>query len=404
MYYVYYKNSVLASIVSVLGCLFVTLGIMSLFEGGMDVVSCIAMIALGVLLAWLGRVISKRKEKKKQAKAAAQAAAASQAPAQAPAANAGYTQPAYSANVQTPAAAPVNVKPVKASAVFAGIFFLVAAASGLLASFLKSTWMVNYTIDAGTYLELASCFILMFCCFSLVRSQEVIAAHTMGFGALMVASAEVALRYYQAYGFGGYSASDGSIHYAMAMGPLFKLAAFLLMLIFTLCAMKNAKSRFGGIVRVLWLVPVLLLLIGCSKSISESGAMERIQKMIEGNTFRFRPEFADAISQVFLVLAVLFTAFCYMRVCRKTPAGYVQPAPQPAAAVPPVQAAPVQPQSQPRYTAPEPPVQPVQPEPAAPQANAQDTEKKRQALQDLLDCGILTQAEYEEKIRELTHG
>ena len=52
----------------------------------------------------------------------------------------------------------------------------------------------------------------------------------------------------------------------------------------------------------------------------------------------------------------------------------------------------------PRYTAPEPP---KQPEPA-PKANGQNIEEQIQACKDLLECGLLTQAEYEQKIRELT--
>ena len=57
----------------------------------------------------------------------------------------------------------------------------------------------------------------------------------------------------------------------------------------------------------------------------------------------------------------------------------------------PVQAAPV-------YTA------PVKQAPAAAQPSRQEMEKKLQAYKDLLDCDILTQAEYDEKVRELMRG
>lgn len=56
------------------------------------------------------------------------------------------------------------------------------------------------------------------------------------------------------------------------------------------------------------------------------------------------------------------------------------------------------PQPAPRYTASEPP---KQPEPA-PKANGQNIQEQIQACKDLLECGLLTQAEYEQKIRELT--
>jgi len=37
-------------------------------------------------------------------------------------------------------------------------------------------------------------------------------------------------------------------------------------------------------------------------------------------------------------------------------------------------------------------------------ANSPDLEKTIKAYQDLLECGILSQEEYEEKIRELKRG
>ena len=58
---------------------------------------------------------------------------------------------------------------------------------------------------------------------------------------------------------------------------------------------------------------------------------------------------------------------------------------------------------QPQYTA------PVQPEPrqaeARPAAKAapQNAEKQLRAYRDLLEAGILTQAEYDQKVSQLTH-
>ena len=100
---------------------------------------------------------------------------------------------------------------------------------------------------------------------------------------------------------------------------------------------------------------------------------------------------------IHVIAACFLAGLCFRRICRSpavvpqmnTP--YVQPQ-----SAPPVQ--PVQPQPEPRYAAPEPP---KQPEPA-PKANNQDVEKQIQAYRDLLDCGILSQEECEQKVRELT--
>lgn len=56
---------------------------------------------------------------------------------------------------------------------------------------------------------------------------------------------------------------------------------------------------------------------------------------------------------------------------------------------------PVQPQPEPQYTAPE-------PSPDAAAEKDTDVEKQIQACRDLLECGILTRAECEQKIRVLT--
>lgn len=74
-----------------------------------------------------------------------------------------------------------------------------------------------------------------------------------------------------------------------------------------------------------------------------------------------------------------------------------QPAPQ-CVYTAPVQETSVQVQPEPRHTAPEPQPQMK----TAPKADDLEVQKKIQAYKDLLDCGILTQEECEEKIRELT--
>ena len=109
-----------------------------------------------------------------------------------------------------------------------------------------------------------------------------------------------------------------------------------------------------------------------------------------------RPPLLQVYAVVLLALAVFISGFCFHRLCRKDAAVYTQSEPQPVYYAPPVQ--PAQPQPEPVYSAPEPP---KQPEPA-PKTNDQDVQKQIQAYKDLLDCGILTQEECEQKIRELT--
>lgn len=71
--------------------------------------------------------------------------------------------------------------------------------------------------------------------------------------------------------------------------------------------------------------------------------------------------------------------------------------PRAAAPVQPVQQRPAQPQPEPRYRTPEPPRQTTQ-------VKDPEIQKKIRAYKDLLDCGILTQEEYDQYIRELTRG
>lgn len=59
----YYKNSFLASVVSILGCIFVVCGIMMLTEG--DVAESIPLIILGLPFLIGGRIISDNKAFKK---------------------------------------------------------------------------------------------------------------------------------------------------------------------------------------------------------------------------------------------------------------------------------------------------------------------------------------------------
>ena len=103
--FVWYRNSILASIISLIGCAGVVAGISELLKDAsqreMSVPETLGFIAAGILFAVLGKVISSNKEKKKQAAAGA----------------AGYAQPAASARTAPvrsaqQAAALVQTRPI----------------------------------------------------------------------------------------------------------------------------------------------------------------------------------------------------------------------------------------------------------------------------------------------------
>lgn len=445
---IWYRNSILASIISLIGCAGVVAGISELFKDPamreMSVPETIGFIAAGILFAILGKVISANKEKKKQAagtQAASQKAQTSSgAHTSAPVA----AQPAPARSVQqapVPTTAPALEKPAGKSLTFAKICYLLATVFAMWGFYLYNQFRRSYGSKAefgtigfdrlGVLLFLAgvACLLLMFACSATKRKQAASALYVPGFLGLIAIQAEDALRCYRAYGFGGYIAGDGTSYYAMISVPLLRIAALLLMLLFACCAMKNARERNGGVVRWLWFVPFVMMALAFAKAFTDSYLYDLVVSTLfrKGVRLRMRPEYMDMLSQLFLVLGVLFNGFCFRNLCRKSAAVNQQPVyEQPqytAQSAPvyeqpqytaPVQSTPVyeQPQytvqsapayEQPQYTA------PVQPEPrqaeARPAAKAapQNAEKQLRAYRDLLEAGILTQAEYDQKVSQLTH-
>ena len=63
---IWYRNSILASIVSIIGCGIALVGISALFEK--YILPGIILILIGAAVAWLGSKISDRKEEKKREK------------------------------------------------------------------------------------------------------------------------------------------------------------------------------------------------------------------------------------------------------------------------------------------------------------------------------------------------
>jgi len=415
---IWYNNSVLASIVSVLGCAGIIAAVTELMKGAdseLSVPAAIGVIAVGVVCVILGKIISVNKEKKAQA-AAQQANRAAAAPQ--PVSNAGYAQPQYvpQAASYTPAAAPAvtpvaDEKPIKRAAVTAGIFFLLAFLLDLLATNLYGRFAIRFRMDFTRALPLVMCILLAVASFRTAATKEASVMHVMGFLGLLFNSTNIAMNSYRAHGFDSYITDQG-IYHAMTLAPLLQAVAYLVLLLFAIFAMKKARQSVGGVVRVLWIVPILVLALVFAKEISDSHVIGLIEKMQERKHFTLRPEFVDAFSRLFILLGMFCTGLAFRRICKKPAQAPVYAQPQYAAPAQPqytapVQAeytAPVQPQYEPQQAAPVPPPQPAAETYTAPQANPQDLEKKLQACKDLLDCGILTQEEYEQEVRKIMRG
>ena len=381
MRFVIYKNSVLATICSMFGAAFIVMAVTSMISGELGILPGIGVIAAGLGFMWLGDLISTKKAERKlkkaqQAAAAASVSTASCAQPQQAASTASNAAPA--ASYAAPAA---QDRPVNGSAVFAGIFFLLATLLGLWSVFSP----YNHYFDRLGVVECAGFLLLAIGCFWMKRTQLANAFHLIG--ALLPAMVCA------------YSAFNllRAARHAVAPIPTLALviAAFLLMLLFAFCAMKPRGS--GGVTGALWFLPSVLLTAYLVIQFDYDFNLNRLlNDFVENPRWMPYPIMLMLFRDIHVIVACLLAGLCFRRICR-CPAA-VPPLNTPCDQfqyVPPVQ--PVQPQPESRHAAPEPP---KQPEPA-PKANDQDVEKQIQAYKDLLDCGILTQEECEQKIREL---
>ena len=414
---IWYRNSILASIVSLIGCAGVVAGISELLKDAsqreMSVPETIGFIAAGILFAVLGKVISSNKEKKKQAAASGQTV--------------GYAQPAAQTapGAAQQAAAPVQSRPIAKSAGFAGACWLLATVCSLWGFYLYRQWNRKFSGEISgsvgmdrlavlLFLAGMAYLLLMIATSSTKKIQKASGWFVPGFLGLIAIHAEDAVRCYRAYGFGGFTANDGSTYYAMISVPLLRIAAFLLMILFAAIATKDTRVRNGGVVRALWFLPFVMLALAFAKALTDSYLFDLIAATLfrKGVQLTLRPEYVDMFAQLFMMLGSLFTGFCFRTACcmAHTAAqqdAYQEPAaPQtsygeaPAAAyTAPVRHAPVQPDASQYRT------EPQQPASVAPSTrmSQQDVEKKLQACKDLLDCGILSQEEYQQQVYELTH-
>ena len=381
MRFVIYKNSVLATICSLFGAAFIVLAVTSMISGELGILPGIGVIAAGLGLMWLGDLISTKKAERKQKKA-------QQAAAEASVSTASCAQPQQAASTASNAAPAASYaapaaqgRPVNGSAVFAGIFFLLATLLGLWSVFSP----YNHYFDRLGVVECAGFLLLAIGCFRMKRTQLANAFHLIG--ALLPAMVCA------------YSAFNllRAARHAVAPIPTLALviAAFLLMLLFAFCAMKPRGS--GGVTGALWFLPSVLLTAYLVIQFDYDFNLNLLlNDFVENPRWMPYPIMLTLFRDIHVIVACFLAGLCFRRICR-CPAA-VPPMNTPCDQfqyVPPVQ--PVQPQPESRHAAPEPP---KQPEPA-PKANDQDVEKQIQAYKDLLDCGILTQEECEQKIHEL---
>ena len=408
MHFIIYKNSVLASFLSIFGTGLAAMGVFTLFEdfSTENLMIAIPAAAIGIGLNILARFISKRKEQKKRAKAGGYSAAGS-APSAQTAQSSGYTAAGYVHSAQAAQSggysaqhAPVyqapaaQARPVKKRCAAAAILFLLTALLEFVSLYMRNARDLYYMLNSEEVALVAMGALLMIAALRSRHIQQVSILNIFGFLGFTLGSVNVALCAYQAYGTGGYATSS-SIYYAVFAAPALKAAAYLLMALFALLATRKIKAHCGGVVRWLWWIPLLALALAYSKEIADNEVLWRLRQVASrrggfmGLQFYTRPELLHVYAIVLQVLAVLLTGLYFCGLCRKTDAVYNQ-----GSYVPPVQ-----PQPEPRYAAPEPP----QPEPA-PRASDADVQKQIQAYRDLLDCGILSQEEYDSKVRELTRG
>ena len=387
MRFVIYKNSVLATICSMFGAAFIVMAVTSMISGELGILPGIGVIAAGLGLMWLGDLISTKKAERKQKKAQQAAAAASVSTASCAQPQQAASTASNAAPTASYAAPAAQGRPVNGSAVFAGIFFLLAMLLGLWSVFSP----YNNYFDRLAVVECAGFLLLAIGCFRMKRTQLANAFHLIG--ALLPAMVCA------------YSAFNllRAVRHAVAPIPKMSLitqalviAAFLLMLLFAFCAMKPRGS--GGVTGALWFLPSVLLTAYLVILFDYDFNLNRLlNDFVENPRWMPYPIMLTLFRDIHVIVACLLAGLCFRRICCSPAA--VPPMNTPCDQfqyVPPVQ--PVQPQPESRDAAPEPP---KQPEPA-PKANDQDVEKQIQAYKDLLDCGILTREECEQKIRELT--
>ena len=401
MRFVIYKNSVLASFCSMFGAAFIAMAVMSMISGELGIFPGIGVIAAGLGFMWLGDFIStkkaerKRKKTRQTAAANASASAAGYVPQQ-QTAHGAYSAPT-SAAYGSPAVPAAPGRPVNKSAIFAGVFFLLGAVTEFWACKSRSYFTLggNTSLNSEYVMLIAMGLLMLIAAFRTKQIQEVSVLFVLGFLGLTLGSVDVFLVKWRDY---AWSSNNPNTLFQRSSEPMFRAIGYFVMSLFALFSMRKIKKHLGGIVRYLWIIPGIILVLAYTKLIADSGVLIACRRVFNPQWIGLKNiprEVLDAAAHLFVIAAVFFSAFCFRRIsCRPAVVFRQETYAQPNQPYAP----PAQPQPAPRYTAPEPP---KQPEPA-PKANGQNIEEQIQACKDLLECGLLTQAEYEQKIRELT--
>lgn len=380
MRFVIYKNSILATFCSMFGASMIAMAVMALINGELDFLPGIGVLAIGIGLMWLAGIISERKARRKQAKAAQAVRAA-----------------AHTTRTSTASSAAVKGDSRNSCPLAAGILFLFVALLTLWAVYLDSLFGISFSMNSETVMLIGMGVLLLIAVLRTRHIREVSVLFALGFLALALGSIDVAVCRYRDYSAVGYSSEPGT-YLGMIASHLLRAAGYSLMTVFALFSMRNRKMRFGAIVSKFWFVPIPVLLVAFAKDIGDNSVLRILEvSIINGFDYPPRHEFLEVIAQFCAILAVFLTGLYFRRICQNNAAEYARPEPRPAAPAAPVQSRPAQPQPEPRRTVSEPPKQ-------TEQVTDPDVQKKIQAYKDLLDCGILSQEEYDQKIRELTRG
>lgn len=377
-----YKNSVLATLCSMFGAAFVALAVTSIFSGELGIISGIGVIVGGLGFMCLGGFISTKKAERKRKKEQQTVSAPNASAAQ----NCG-PRAAY-------AASEVQSKPVNKSILWAGIFFLLSAATEIWA-YVSCRFFAQAApsaFNSETAMLAAMGLLLLIAAFRTKRIQEVSVLYALGFLGLALGSADVLLVNWRNF---SYVTNNANTLLQWIGEPLLRAIACFLLALFALFSMRKNRKSLGSIVRCLWIVPVLLLLLAYTKRVADGHILSRFRNMFEPEWIGLDSiprDILDAVAHLHLVVAALLSGFGFRCICRKPVLVSRQ---ESSSASPQVH------YETPQYTAPE-PSKPT-PQPTASMSRA-DVEKQIQAYKDLLDCGILTAEECEQKIRELTRG
>ena len=353
MRFVIYRNSVPATICSMGGAAFIALGVMAMISGELDILSGIIALAIGLGLMGLGDFISTKKSEKKRHQAQRNTA-----PAKAPV----YTQPRQSASV---------AKPANKIAIAAAVLFLLAAATEFWATESTRAFYTHIaqSLSSENVMLIGMGVVLMAAALRTKQLQEVSVLFALGFLGLTFGSLDVTLVNWRNYSTLVYEINT---LFQYTSETLFRTVAYLLMLLLAVLSLPKCKARTGVVVKWLWLLPVILLTLACIKLFVDGRISLLLQRLFHPRWVGLKHisrEVLDALAQLMVLAATLLSSLCFRRLACNPVAVYQQPAPH---------------------------VQP-QPKPVSP-----DQEKMLQAYRDLLENGILTQEEYQQKISQLS--